>query len=155
MEKARDKFVIGQLVEVIVHNNTYGCIGTVVAFNEHNEYNVKVAFDGDFKSGFEQGYMTNELRPIPRLGHKLSFVGKLKRAYYRWRNSDPIKHCPVYLKEGCVHVDGMLCNFPDCHLYHERMGHTFCACANCLLNSNCSRPNYGLGCYEGKLEDYC
>lgn len=96
MERARDKFVIGQLVEVIVLNSTYGMVGKVVAFNEHNEYNVKVAFDDGFKEYFERGYMTNELRAIPRLGHKLSFVEKIKRAYYHWRNSDPVKHCPVF-----------------------------------------------------------
>ena len=78
MEKARDKFVIGQLVEVIVLNSTYGMFGKVVAFNEHNEYNVKVAFDDGFKEYFERCYMTNELRPIPMLGQtKLSLCGRI------------------------------------------------------------------------------
>lgn len=77
MERARDKFVIGQLVEVIVLNSTYGMVGKVVAFNEHNEYNVKVAFDDGFKEYFERGYMTNELKPIPRLGQKVSIKSKI------------------------------------------------------------------------------
>lgn len=72
MEKARDKFEIGQLVEILVHNSHYGEIGKIVAFNERNEYNVKVAFDGNI----EQGYMTNELRPIPRLGQELTKTRK-------------------------------------------------------------------------------
>ena len=33
MEKARDKFVIGQIVEVIVLNSNYGMFGKVVTLN--------------------------------------------------------------------------------------------------------------------------
>ena len=29
---------------------------------------------------------------------------------------DPVKNCELYLKEGCSHVDGMLCDFPDCEM---------------------------------------
>ena len=151
MEKARDKFKIGQLVVILVNNSHHGDIGQIVGFDDYNEYNVKVAFEGNEV----QGYMTAELKPIPRLGQKLSVFGRIKRAYYRWRNSDPVKHCPVYNNKGCAHVDGMLCHFPDCKTYHEYMGHTFCVCANCLLNSNCSRRNYGLGCYDGKRDNSC
>lgn len=68
MEKARDKFEIGQSVEIIVHNSHYGDIGKVVAFDKHNEYNVKVAFG----ENYVQGYMVNELKPIPKLGQRLS-----------------------------------------------------------------------------------
>lgn len=32
-------------------------------------------------------------------------------------NNDPVKYCTVYKREGCAHVDGLLCNFPDCHIY--------------------------------------
>lgn len=46
-------------------------------------------------------------------------INKLKRWYWRWRNSDPIKNCPVYKNKGCSHVDGLLCNFPNCSTYHE------------------------------------
>ena len=28
--------------------------------------------------------------------------------------NDPVKHCPVYKEIGCSHVDGYLCDFPDC-----------------------------------------
>lgn len=68
MEKARDIFKIGQSVEILAHNSHQGEIGKIVAFSERNEYNVKVQLDGDLV----QGYMVNELRPIPRLGQKLS-----------------------------------------------------------------------------------
>ena len=151
MEKARDKFKIGQLVVILVNNSHHGDIGQIVGFDDYNEYNVKVAFEGNYV----QGYMVDELNPIPRLGQKLSVFGRIKRAYYRWRNSDPVKKSPVYKNVGCAHVDGMLCKFPDCSAYHSYMGHNFCPCSNCLLNSNCSSRNYGLGCYDGKLEDSC
>ena len=142
MEKARDKFKIGQLVVILVHNSHHGDIGQVVGFGEYNEYNVKVSFEGNYV----QGYMVDELKPLPRLGQKLSVVGRLKKAYYRWRNSDPVKKCPVYQKQGCSHVDGMLCKFPDCSTYRKYMGHHFVSCVNCVMNSSCCSRNYGLGC---------
>lgn len=74
MEKARDKFKIGQLVVILVHNSHHGDIGQIVGFDDYNEYNVKVAFD----EGYMQGYMVDELKPIPRLGKtKLSLCGKM------------------------------------------------------------------------------
>lgn len=27
---------------------------------------------------------------------------------------DPLKECEIYKQESCSHVDGLLCNFPDC-----------------------------------------
>lgn len=90
MERARDKFVIGQLVEVIVLNSTYGMVGKVVAFNEHNEYNVKVAFG----ENYVQGYMVNELKPIPKLGQRLSAPRKFLQILSRVaRNGKNWKHC--------------------------------------------------------------
>lgn len=68
MERAREKFKIGQPVEILVHNSHRGEIGKIVAFNEHNAYNVKVQFDDNVV----QGYMVNELKPIPKLGQRLS-----------------------------------------------------------------------------------
>jgi hypothetical protein len=77
MEKARDKFRIGQLVQIIVHNSHYHEFGRIVAFDEHNEYNVKVQFDDNFA----QGYMVSELRPVPRLGEKLPLNKKLRSIF--------------------------------------------------------------------------
>lgn len=31
-------------------------------------------------------------------------------------NLDPVKHCEVYRKIGCSHIDGYLCNYPDCDI---------------------------------------
>ena len=73
MEKARDKFKIGQLVVILVNNSHHGDIGQIVGFDDYNEYNVKVAFD----EGYRQGYMVSELRPIPRLGQKVSIKSKI------------------------------------------------------------------------------
>ena len=73
MEKASEKFKIDQYVEILVHNSHHGAIGKIVAFDEHNEYNVKVQFDVNFV----QGYMVDELRPIPRLGQKLPLRKKI------------------------------------------------------------------------------
>ena len=60
MERAREKFKIGQPVEILVHNSHRGEIGKIVAFNEHNAYNVKVQFDDNVV----QGYMVNELKAL-------------------------------------------------------------------------------------------
>lgn len=29
--------------------------------------------------------------------------------------NDPVKHCEVYKKDGCAHVDGPLCNMNTCN----------------------------------------
>lgn len=29
---------------------------------------------------------------------------------------DPIKHCSLYKNLGCSHVDGLLCDFPNCSM---------------------------------------
>ena len=30
--------------------------------------------------------------------------------------NDPVKSCPLYLNEGCSHVDGILCDYPKCSM---------------------------------------
>jgi len=40
---------------------------------------------------------------------------------YWWGNLeflpyDPVKDCPIYLNEGCAHVDGPLCNMDNCEV---------------------------------------
>ena len=79
-------------------------------------------------------------------------IKKLLRSYYRFRNSDPINNCPIYKQEGCSHVDGPFCSFPECDLVHKHLGHKFIFCSECFYNESCSSNQYGLGCYEGKLE---
>ncbi len=29
---------------------------------------------------------------------------------------DPVRHCEVYRKKGCNHVDGFLCHVPSCDI---------------------------------------
>ncbi len=65
MEKAKDKYKIGDLVEIRVHNSHYREIGQVCGFDPYNEFNLKVKFDD---GRFIQGYMTNEVRHLPKLG---------------------------------------------------------------------------------------
>ena len=38
------------------------------------------------------------------------FISLIKRI----RENDPVYSCEIYKKEGCVHVDGMLCNMKTC-----------------------------------------
>ena len=65
MEKAKDKYKIGDLVEIRVHNSHYHEIGQVCGFDLHNEFNLKVKLDD---GRFIQGYMTDEVRHLPKLG---------------------------------------------------------------------------------------
>jgi hypothetical protein len=37
----------------------------------------------------------------------------------RYNRSDPVKHCEVYKNEGCIHVDGLLCNYPHCDIREQ------------------------------------
>lgn len=46
-------------------------------------------------------------------------MNKLKELINRWRNSDPVKHCPVYKEDGCAFVDSFMCNFPHCYIYDD------------------------------------
>jgi len=32
------------------------------------------------------------------------------------RNTDPVKGCDVYKELGCSHVDGCLCDYPECSM---------------------------------------
>lgn len=80
-------------------------------------------------------------------------LNKLKRLYYRLKNSDPIKKCPVYLKEGCSHVDGPYCSFPGCSLVREFMGHSWISCCECRFQDECSSNQFGNGCFDGEKKE--
>ncbi len=52
-------------------------------------------------------------RKIKKILKKLCDIGK----------NDPVKKCPIFLTEGCSHVDGVLCDYPKCSMvknYYER-----------------------------------
>lgn len=38
--------------------------------------------------------------------------------YYTCKN-DPVHNCKLYREQGCSHVDGMLCDFPNCSMNNE------------------------------------
>ena len=78
-------------------------------------------------------------------------IKKLLKLYYRFKNSDPVNNCPVYKDEGCSLVDGPVCPYPKCNLIHEHLGHNFIFCSECFYNECCSSNQYGLGCYDGKI----
>ena len=46
--------------------------------------------------------------------------------YLRWtlpkwkiKYPDPVQGCELYQEEGCAHVDGLLCDFPECSMLKE------------------------------------
>ena len=39
--------------------------------------------------------------------------------------NDPLKDCQVYKKLGCSHVDGLLCDFPNCSLNNDFINEAF------------------------------
>ena len=75
---------------------------------------------------------------------------RLKRWYYRFHNSDPVKKCPVYLNEGCSHVDGPACFFPDCKCMDTYLGRKFVGCVCCAYQDSCSSKQFGFGCQDGR-----
>ena len=80
MDKARDKYKVGQLVEILVYNNHFGDIVPIVAFSEHNPFVVKVRYE----DGTVVGYNTSEIRDIPYLGYERQFSAKdIKRLIHR------------------------------------------------------------------------
>ncbi len=36
-------------------------------------------------------------------------------------SNDPVKGCPIYKNEGCSHVDGYLCDYPNCDMMQAYM----------------------------------
>ena len=59
------------------------------------------------------------------LNKKNQFLARLLRCLGRVKAAamgpdDPVKHCEVYKSsQGCAHVDGFLCYYPDCALRDE------------------------------------
>ncbi|BDD79796.1 hypothetical protein [Burkholderia phage FLC9] len=49
----------------------------------------------------------------------IRFFKNLAQAFEKRNASDPVKSCDVYRDKSigsCVHVDGPLCDFPDCSI---------------------------------------
>lgn len=46
---------------------------------------------------------------------------------------DPVKACDLYKNIGCTHVDGFLCDYPDCSMLKEyKMNEKYtCWCHKC------------------------
>lgn len=42
--------------------------------------------------------------------------GSLFKKLFDMSKNDPVKKCNLYKNEGCAHVDGMLCDFPNCQM---------------------------------------
>jgi hypothetical protein len=43
----------------------------------------------------------------------------IKKIINKLRSTDPVYNCPVFLNEGCAHVDGPLCDYPNCNIIKE------------------------------------
>lgn len=41
---------------------------------------------------------------------------KLGHLFKKHRETDPVFNCYVYLRHGCSHVDGLLCDFDTCKI---------------------------------------
>ena len=41
---------------------------------------------------------------------------KMLRLYKDIKDNDPLYSCKVYKDLGCSHIDGFLCDFPDCSM---------------------------------------
>ncbi len=51
--------------------------------------------------------------------YTIDCIGVPHKKYYwgaiEWLPYDPVKDCEIYKKEGCIHVDGMICNIEECN----------------------------------------
>ena len=66
-------------------------------------------------------------------------------------HTDPVNSCLVFKERGCAHVDGLLCNFPNCKTFKSYYrakirGEHWGSCGDCRNNEPCNLPGYGLGC---------
>lgn len=39
--------------------------------------------------------------------------------FVRILKNDPVRGCDVFKEEGCAHVDGFLCDYPDCEILRD------------------------------------
>lgn len=61
----------------------------------------------------ENKQQARELNNIAQMGN-----GFFKELFNMSKN-DPVKNCALFKDKGCAHVDGMLCDFPNCQMNEE------------------------------------
>lgn len=80
----------------------------------------------------------------------MNIKDKIKRLFYRVKNSDPVYNCPVYLNDGCALVDSPYCEISNCRILGKWKGDKWVGCAICAYQDACSSNNFGLGCCDGE-----
>ena len=48
----------------------------------------------------------------------MTIIGRIRRIF-RCMALDPVTRCDVFKRDGCAHVDGLLCDFPKCSIRHD------------------------------------
>lgn len=48
--------------------------------------------------------------------HGMGFGEFLKDFKFNMNEGDPLKNCALFKEKGCSHIDGMLCDFPNCEM---------------------------------------
>ena len=80
-----------------------------------------------------------------------SIIKRIKKFFFKLKNNDPLFNCEYHKQCGCVHVDGPLCDFPNCDIRLAHIGNDFVYCSKCVYFGNCCLNKFGLvGCYNGK-----
>lgn len=79
-------------------------------------------------------------------------IKRIKRFFFRLKNKDPFYRCPVWKNENCSHVDGLICDFPNCTTMREYIGHEFVFCSDCKFFNDCCSNKFGLGCYNVNIK---
>lgn len=77
-------------------------------------------------------------------------IKRIKRFFFKLKNNDPLSKCEYHKQHKCVHVDGPLCDFPNCDIRFEHMRNDFVYCPDCIYFDDCISGHFGLGCYNGK-----
>ena len=85
----------------------------------------------------------------------MGIFNKLKRIYYRIKNSDPLHNCEYCKDNWCNMVDGPFCTFPNCTIRFDYIGKEFVFCPDCVEFDDCLSGKFGLGCYNGKKCSDC
>lgn len=80
---------------------------------------------------------------------------RLKRIYYKLKNSDPLHNCEYCNDNWCNMVDGPFCTFPNCSIRFDYLGKEFVFCPKCVEFDDCISGKFGLGCYLGKKCNEC
>lgn len=58
----------------------------------------------------------DEKQQARKLNYIQQIAGSVYKEFFDSFKNDPLNNCTLFLEEGCAHIDGILCDFPNCSM---------------------------------------